>query len=291
MGWGTKARARPFVSHAAGISPRCCPSAAACSPATSRNRGSIFRRPMTARPKNPAVAEAALPPLDWWRGFRSRELTEIIEAGARRQSRHRRGDRAHRAGRRAGAHRRRGAVAERRPQRPAPRARVPRRRLSGGTGGSAGGLRARQSARRRSTPATRSTSGARTARALRAAEETAVASRFDREVVGLTTVVAAANAYFQVLAAQDRLRVAQREHRQRDARAQADQAAARRRHRLRSSTSRSRKAWSTTQRAAIPPLRADAQAEPHRARHSDGALARTRARARRLAARHRHIRA
>ena len=42
--------------------------------------------------------------------------------------------------------------------------------------------------------------------ALRAAEQTAVASRFDREVVGLTTVVTAANAYFQVLAAQDRLR-------------------------------------------------------------------------------------
>ena len=26
------------------------------------------------------VAEAALPPLDWWRGFRLKELTEIIEA-------------------------------------------------------------------------------------------------------------------------------------------------------------------------------------------------------------------
>jgi NodT family efflux transporter outer membrane factor (OMF) lipoprotein len=43
--------------------------------------------------------------------------------------------------------------------------------------------------------------------ALRGAEETAVASRYDREVVGLTTVVAAANAYFQVLASQDLLRV------------------------------------------------------------------------------------
>src|ERR1019366_2457665 len=30
-------------------------------------------------PKNPEVAEAALPPLDWWRGFRSKELTEVIE--------------------------------------------------------------------------------------------------------------------------------------------------------------------------------------------------------------------
>jgi len=27
----------------------------------------------------PAVAEAALPPLDWWRAFRSRELSAIVE--------------------------------------------------------------------------------------------------------------------------------------------------------------------------------------------------------------------
>jgi multidrug efflux system outer membrane protein len=44
--------------------------------------------------------------------------------------------------------------------------------------------------------------------ALRAAEETAVATRYDREVVGLATVVSAANSYFQVLAAQDRLKAA-----------------------------------------------------------------------------------
>ncbi len=44
--------------------------------------------------------------------------------------------------------------------------------------------------------------------ALQAAEADAVASRFDREVVALSTLVAAANAYFQVLAAQDRLRAA-----------------------------------------------------------------------------------
>ena len=30
-------------------------------------------------PKKPALAEAALPKLDWWRGFRSKELTEVIE--------------------------------------------------------------------------------------------------------------------------------------------------------------------------------------------------------------------
>src|SRR5207344_1392968 len=34
----------------------------------------------SAGPRNPVAAEAAVPPLDWWRAFRSRELTEIIEA-------------------------------------------------------------------------------------------------------------------------------------------------------------------------------------------------------------------
>lgn len=46
--------------------------------------------------------------------------------------------------------------------------------------------------------------------ALRAAEETAVATRFDREVVTLTAVASVANSYFQVLAAQDRLAIARR---------------------------------------------------------------------------------
>ncbi len=40
------------------------------------------------------------------------------------------------------------------------------------------------------------------------AEETANATRFDRDVVGLTTLTSVANAYFQVLAAQDRIRTA-----------------------------------------------------------------------------------
>lgn len=44
--------------------------------------------------------------------------------------------------------------------------------------------------------------------AARAAEETATASRFDRNVVALTTMASVANAYFQVIAAQDRIRMA-----------------------------------------------------------------------------------
>ena len=43
---------------------------------------------------------------------------------------------------------------------------------------------------------------------LYAAEESAAVSRYNEEVVALTTIVSVANAYFQVLAAQDQLRIA-----------------------------------------------------------------------------------
>src|ERR1700749_175534 len=45
--------------------------------------------------------------------------------------------------------------------------------------------------------------------ALQAAEETATANRFDRDVTALSTLTAVATAYFYVLASQDRLRTAQ----------------------------------------------------------------------------------
>src|SRR3979411_2647516 len=45
--------------------------------------------------------------------------------------------------------------------------------------------------------------------AAQAAEETSVANRFDRDVVALTTLTTVANAYCQVLAAQDRIRTAE----------------------------------------------------------------------------------
>jgi outer membrane protein, multidrug efflux system len=43
---------------------------------------------------------------------------------------------------------------------------------------------------------------------LYAAEENAIVSRFNRDVVALTTVVTVANTYFQILVAQDRIRIA-----------------------------------------------------------------------------------
>ena len=68
-------------------------------------------------PRDPALAESALPPLDWWRGFRSKELTEIIEEARAANLDIAGGDRPHRAGRRHGARHRRGFVADRRSRR------------------------------------------------------------------------------------------------------------------------------------------------------------------------------
>jgi multidrug efflux system outer membrane protein len=163
-------------------------------------------------PRNPAAAQTALPPLDWWRKFRSRELTAIIE-----QARNANLDIA--------------AAIARIVQADA------QARITGG------GLLPLvtlngDATRTQSSKTTGSTnvigvsrSGAsvqiirddlkptlnasfeidfwgKNRAALQAADQSAVASRYDREVVDLSTVVAAANAYFQVLASQDRLRVA-----------------------------------------------------------------------------------
>jgi multidrug efflux system outer membrane protein len=142
---------------------------------------------------NPAVAEAALPPLDWWRGFRSRELTEIIE-----ETRSANLDIA--------------AAVARIVQADA-QARIAGSALLPGVSLNADATRAHAAeTNSRSVTATLNASyeidfWGKNRSALRAAEQSAAASRFDREVVGLSTVVATANAYFNVLAAQDRLQV------------------------------------------------------------------------------------
>jgi NodT family efflux transporter outer membrane factor (OMF) lipoprotein len=152
----------------------------------------------------PAIAEAALPPLDWWRSFHSRELTDIVE-----QARAANLDiavavaqivQADAQARIAGA-----------PLLPnvdldgsATRSRSSQ--TTGGAGGFGG-----SEVNNFSTSLTASYEidfWGKNRSALRAAEETAVASRYNREVVGLATVASVANAYFEVLAAQDRLRIA-----------------------------------------------------------------------------------
>lgn len=165
-------------------------------------------------PRNQKAAEAALPPLDWWRNFHSRELTAIIE-----QARVANLDIAAAVAR---------IVQADAQARITGAALLPVIDLNGtATHTQASKTNSKASAAnlgRNTYVGTRDivTNNLRTTlsasfeldfwgknrAALRAAEQDAVASRFDREVVALTTVVAAANAYFQVLAAQDRLRAA-----------------------------------------------------------------------------------
>jgi NodT family efflux transporter outer membrane factor (OMF) lipoprotein len=143
--------------------------------------------------RNPAVAEAALPPLDWWRGFRSRELTEIIE-----ETRNVNLDIAAAVAR---------IVQADAQARIAGSALLPMIDLDGNA--------TRSHVSQTNTKVVSASLSAsyeidfwgKNRAALRAAEQAAVASRYDREVIGLSTVAATANAYFQVLAAQDRLQV------------------------------------------------------------------------------------
>ena len=154
-------------------------------------------------PKNPVLAEAALPPLDWWRAFRSKELSEVIEearaanldiAAAVAQI-----VQADAQSRIAGAPLLPGVTLNA----SATHARSSQSTAGGSSGGSefnnlSGSL----------TASYEIDFWGKNRSALRAAEESAVASRYNREVVSLTTIVSVANTYFQVLAAQDRLRIA-----------------------------------------------------------------------------------
>src|SRR6476659_6013805 len=211
----------------------------------------------SAGPRKPAAAEARTPPLDWWRGVRSRELTEIIE-----EARAANLDIAAAVARIVQADANSRIVGA---------ALLPIIDFNGD---------ATHSQRSKTTGSSSvvniSRSGAniqiinnnlsavlsasyeidfwgKNRSTLRAAEQTAVASRFDREVVALTTVVAAANAYFQVLATQDRLRVA------RENLASATRVLNLIQQRLQAGTASAldtaqQESLVNTQRAAIPPL-------------------------------------
>jgi len=153
-----------------------------------------------------ANPDGAVPALDWWRGFRSRELTQLMEEAqtvnldiAAATARIIQADAQARI---TGA------------------ALLPS--LSGGgqetysrtSGSSSSGL---TNGGREIVTYSASLSASyeidfwsKNRDAARAAEETANANRFDRDTVALTTLAAVANAYFQVLASQDRIRTAER---------------------------------------------------------------------------------
>ena len=204
--WGTKAGVRPFLTMLQGFCLML--PLGGCLLTDKPEPGLDIPQAYDRGPRNPVTAEAALPPLDWWRGFRSRELTEIIE-----EARSANLDIAAAVARIVQADAQSRIVGS---------ALLPAVNLNGEaarsqaskTTGLGNGQPFIDSGFRVGNNLLASLSASyeidfwgKNRSALRAAEETAVASRYDREVVGLTTVVAAANAYFQVLASQDLLRV------------------------------------------------------------------------------------
>jgi outer membrane protein, multidrug efflux system len=156
-------------------------------------------------------AEAATPPLDWWRSFRSRELTALMDealtanfdiAVAIAQI-----TQADAQVRIAGA------------------PLLPNLSLGGTdtatkssqqlTAGSTGAVTAGRSAYSRLYASSLSASyiidfWGKNQATLNAAIETSIASRYNREVVEITALSTVANTYFQILAARDRLRIARR---------------------------------------------------------------------------------
>ena len=154
---------------------------------------------------NLRTAQAHTPPLDWWRSFHSRELTGIIEDVRTSNL-----DIAQAVARvvQADAQSRvTGAALLPQAQLNAQAQRIrPSQTLSSGLGSF--GPSERNDLFATLTASYEIDFWGKNRFALRAAEETAIANRFDSEVVALSSVAAAANAYFQILAAQDRLRAA-----------------------------------------------------------------------------------
>src|SRR6195952_1687293 len=200
-----------------------------------------------ARLSNP---DGATPTLDWWRGFRSRELTQLMEEAqtvnldiAAATSRILQADAQARITGAALLPSLSGAGQE---------------TYSRNSGSSANGL---TNGGREVVTYSSSLSASyeidfwgKNRDAALAAEELSTANRFDRDVVALTTLAAVANAYFQVLAAQDRIRTAERNI------ASAARILKAIRQRLQAGTgneleSAQQESVLANQRAAVPPLR------------------------------------
>lgn len=197
---------------------------------------------------------AALPALDWWRSFRSRELTLLIEEAqtsnldiAAAIARIMQADAQARV---AGAPLLPNVTGD---------ADATRSHQGGGnSSGSQGGSRDTVTYRTFLTASYEIDFWGKNRAAQLAAKETAVASRFDRDVVALTAMVSVANAYFNVLGAQDRLRIA------RDNLAAANRILTLIRERSAAGTASNlevsqQEALAATVRASIPPLEIVAQ--------------------------------
>jgi NodT family efflux transporter outer membrane factor (OMF) lipoprotein len=151
-------------------------------------------------------SRAALPKTDWWRGFRSAELTRLVEeaelANLDIAAAIGRVIQADAQARIAGASLLPAVSLD---------ASASRSRASQATGtrlGAVGGPAERDLFRVMAGASYELDFWGKNRARLLAAEQTAVATRFEREVVALTTMAAVANAYFLVLATQDQLRYA-----------------------------------------------------------------------------------
>jgi multidrug efflux system outer membrane protein len=152
-----------------------------------------------------AGPESARPALDWWRAFRSRELTLLMEEAQTANL-----DIA------AAIARIRQADAQARITNAAllpvvdfnGSATRSRRSTAGSTGGGLGGSPVSSLYNVNLSASYTLDFWGKNRAALLAADETAVATRFDRDVVALTTLAAVGNTYFLVLNSQDRLRIA-----------------------------------------------------------------------------------
>ncbi len=201
-------------------------------------------------------ADAAVPVVDWWRGFRSRELSTLMDAAQIRNL-----DIAVAVAQIVQADAQVGVSGA--PLLPTLTGNVSAERehfgsqsgstgLNGvGLGGSGGSTFSQFNANL--TASYMIDFWGKNRATLYAAEENATVARYNREVVTLTTMVTVANTYFQILAAQDELRVTRRNL------AAADRILSLIRNQFNGGTASQldlsqQEALVATQRAAIPPL-------------------------------------
>src|ERR1700722_10088256 len=164
--------------------------------------------PATYREAPRGQPDAAVPAVDWWRGFRSRELTALMQAAQIYNL-----DIAVAIAQIIQADAQVGVSGA--PLLPSLTGTATAERIRDAASSGGGGLGA-------AGPTTFSQYNlgltasymvdfwGKNRATLYAAEESASVARYNREVVTLTTIVTVANTYFQVLAAQDQLRVARR---------------------------------------------------------------------------------
>jgi outer membrane protein, multidrug efflux system len=156
----------------------------------------------------PGVPAGAPPKLDWWRDFRSKELTDLIQEAytsnfdiAVAVARIIQADAASKI---AGA----ALYPNANLNASATRTRSSQASGSGGGGGGGGGGSERVSYTIFLNASYEIDFWGKNRAISEAAQELAVSSRFDRDTVAISTVVSVATAYFLVLSSQDRLRIA-----------------------------------------------------------------------------------